>query len=143
MRILFHIMQNRLFTCKLPGVRRSAYAPPEASGATNHTRSGEREKEKVSEYLTFKYSETFLCVRNETRTHTSECSLPPQSSASTNSAIRTSLSSKSLRDLSEKRDSNPRPQPWQGCALPTELFSHIKYALAAMPDFSRKICSLC
>ena len=26
--------------------------------------------------------------------------------------------------LSEKRDSNPRPQPWQGCALPTELFSH-------------------
>ena len=25
---------------------------------------------------------------------------------------------------SEKRDSNPRPQPWQGCALPTELFSH-------------------
>ena len=25
---------------------------------------------------------------------------------------------------SEKRGSNPRPQPWQGCALPTELFSH-------------------
>jgi hypothetical protein len=25
--------------------------------------------------------------------------------------------------LSEKRDSNSRPQPWQGCALPTELFS--------------------
>ena len=25
--------------------------------------------------------------------------------------------------LSEKRDSNPRPQPWQGCALPAELFS--------------------
>gem|GEM_PF-1503363 len=25
--------------------------------------------------------------------------------------------------MSEKRDSNPRPQPWQGCALPTELFS--------------------
>ncbi len=24
--------------------------------------------------------------------------------------------------LSGKRDSNPRPQPWQGCALPTELF---------------------
>src|SRR2546422_2495501 len=23
---------------------------------------------------------------------------------------------------SGKRDSNPRPQPWQGCALPTELF---------------------
>ncbi len=26
---------------------------------------------------------------------------------------------------SEKRDSNPRPRPWQGRALPTELFSHI------------------
>ena len=26
---------------------------------------------------------------------------------------------------SEKRDSNPRPQPWQGCALPTELFSRM------------------
>ena len=29
-----------------------------------------------------------------------------------------------LKKLSGKRDSNPRPQPWQGCALPTELFSH-------------------
>ena len=26
--------------------------------------------------------------------------------------------------LSGKRDSNSRPQPWQGCALPTELFPH-------------------
>ena len=26
---------------------------------------------------------------------------------------------------SEKRDSNPRPRPWQGRALPTELFSRI------------------
>ena len=25
-------------------------------------------------------------------------------------------------NLSGKRDSNSRPQPWQGCALPTELF---------------------
>ena len=28
---------------------------------------------------------------------------------------------------SEKRDSDPRPQPWQGCALPTELFSHSSF----------------
>ena len=28
---------------------------------------------------------------------------------------------------SEKRDSNPRPRPWQGRALPTELFSHFWY----------------
>src|SRR5690606_12413676 len=27
-------------------------------------------------------------------------------------------------DWSGKRDSNSRPQPWQGCALPTELFPH-------------------
>ena len=26
---------------------------------------------------------------------------------------------------SGKRDSNSRPQPWQGCALPTELFPHM------------------
>ena len=26
---------------------------------------------------------------------------------------------------SGKRDSNPRPQPWQGCALPTELFPQL------------------
>ena len=30
----------------------------------------------------------------------------------------------SLFSLSGKRDSDPRPQPWQGCALPTELFPH-------------------
>ena len=29
--------------------------------------------------------------------------------------------------LSEKRGSNPRPRPWQGRALPTELFSHVKF----------------
>ena len=32
--------------------------------------------------------------------------------------------SRLCRDLSGKRDSNPRHQPWQGCALPTELFPH-------------------
>src|SRR5512133_3544298 len=33
---------------------------------------------------------------------------------------------------SGKRDSNPRPQPWQGCALPTELFPRVaKYTRAA------------
>ena len=28
-------------------------------------------------------------------------------------------------DVSGKRDSNSRPQPWQGCALPTELFPQV------------------
>ncbi len=27
---------------------------------------------------------------------------------------------------SERRGSNPRPQPWQGCALPTKLLSHVR-----------------
>ena len=31
--------------------------------------------------------------------------------------------------LSEKRGSNPRPRPWQGRALPTELFSHFQILL--------------
>ena len=30
---------------------------------------------------------------------------------------------------SGKRDSNSRPQPWQGCALPTELFPRIEQFL--------------
>ena len=35
---------------------------------------------------------------------------------------------------SGRRDSNPRPQPWQGCALPAEL--HPRYALrASLPMF--------
>ena len=46
---------------------------------------------------------------------------------------------------SGKRDSNSRPQPWQGCALPTELFPHRPYVkrrrlelprLAALPPQS-------
>ena len=35
-----------------------------------------------------------------------------------------SLNISGSHQMSEKRDSNPRPRPWQGRALPTELFSH-------------------
>ena len=35
--------------------------------------------------------------------------------------------------LSGKRDSNSRPQPWQGCALPTELFPQKYYYLRLQP----------
>ena len=43
-----------------------------------------------------------------------------RSSLKTNKKAVTSLQ---LLDFqSGKRDSNSRPQPWQGCALPTELF---------------------
>ena len=37
----------------------------------------------------------------------------------------------SLLLWSGKRDSDPRPQPWQGCALPTELFPHMTPKFAA------------
>ncbi len=39
---------------------------------------------------------------------------------------------------SEKRDSNPRPRPWQGRALPAELFSQINFSKNS-EKFSRKI----
>ena len=58
-----------------------------------------------------------ICTEDETRTHTAERPLPPQSSVSTN------FTTSAFEILSEKRDSNPRPRPWQGRALPTELFS--------------------
>ena len=35
----------------------------------------------------------------------------------------------SLRRKSGKRDLNSRPQPWQGCALPTELLPHYSHYL--------------
>src|SRR5688572_13396164 len=35
---------------------------------------------------------------------------------------------------SGKRDSNPRPQPWQGCALPTELFPRSMHQRAERPS---------
>ena len=60
-------------------------------------------------------------------------SLDFKSNVSTNSTTRaTFLKKKSrpdnhrIRDLSGKRDSNPRPRPWQGRALPTELFPRFK-----------------
>ena len=39
--------------------------------------------------------------------------------------------------LSGKRDSNPRPQPWQGCALPTELFPQISLKFAGRLEAPR------
>jgi hypothetical protein len=38
--------------------------------------------------------------------------------------ITTLLPRRDKKAWSGKRDSNSRPQPWQGCALPTELFPH-------------------
>ena len=102
-----------------------------------------------------------MCEEEETRTPTTQLSLPPKSSASTNSAtsptfkyhfeylcprqdsnlhvvkhthlkrarlpipplgLDFNILSQRYQNMSGKRDSDPRPQPWQGCALPTELF---------------------
>ena len=100
-----------------------------------------KRKEVISE-------ETTSCAQDETRTHTILRPLPPQSSVYTNfttcacpeqdSNLHTSrhahlkrtrlpippsgLAYKSAKKKSGKRDSNSRPRPWQGRALPTELF---------------------
>ena len=83
-------------------------------------------------------------AQDETRTHTILRPLPPQSSVYTNFTTcawvpRTGLEPAHLaacapethastnsaiwaKKKSGKRDSNSRPRPWQGHALPTELF---------------------
>ena len=43
---------------------------------------------------------------------------------------------------SGKRDSNPRPQPWQGCALPTELFPQRLIRFDQYSDFTAGLASL-
>ena len=40
-----------------------------------------------------------------------------------------------LLTWSGKRDSDPRPQPWQGCALPTELFPQIYFPEPGLAPF--------
>src|SRR6185503_971384 len=48
-------------------------------------------------------------------------------------SLRVSSSESQVPDVqSGKRDSNPRPQPWQGCALPTELFPRGAKYISAM-----------
>ena len=37
---------------------------------------------------------------------------------------------KKYKKRSARRDSNPRPQPWQGCALPTEPLAHFVVAVS-------------
>jgi hypothetical protein len=43
---------------------------------------------------------------------------------------------------SGKRDSNPRPLPWQGCALPTELFPHATTKLSVKNEVNKQRASL-
>ena len=57
----------------------------------------------------------------------------PETCASTNSATWAGIEETFFLMLysecmSGKRDSNPRPRPWQGRALPTELFPQLSFA---------------
>lgn len=48
-----------------------------------------------------------------------------------------------LKIWSGKRVSNSRPQPWQGCALPTELFPRLRKEASILATFrkvSRQLC---
>src|SRR5437588_303585 len=47
---------------------------------------------------------------------------PPRVAVSSSHGLRRAMAPAVRPGESGKRDSNPRPQPWQGCALPTELF---------------------
>src|SRR5437763_5199288 len=47
---------------------------------------------------------------------------PPRVAVSSSHGLRHAMAPAVRPGQSGKRDSNPRPQPWQGCALPTELF---------------------
>ena len=48
-----------------------------------------------------------------------------------------------VQQESGKRDSDPRPQPWQGCALPTELFPHFLRILCIKKSVSSRHFSKC
>ena len=133
--------------------------------AENETRTRDPNLGKVVLYQLSYFRK--ISEEEETRTPTSQLTLPPQSSASTNSATspvmfcssfpcsscpeqdsnlhvvkhshlkRARLPFRHLglgKFLSGKRDSNSRPQPWQGCALPTELFPQ---------GIFRKACASC
>ena len=90
-----------------------------------------------------------LSAQDETRTHTILRPLPPQSSVYTNFTTcafycKTSIKPKFLLkkfrlSKSGKRDSNSRPQPWQGCALPTELFPLVVSELVCFLIASAKL----
>ena len=84
--------------------------------------------------------EKMYCAQNRTRTCTALRPLVPETSVSTNFTIwaivlaqkffeKKSETSSFALTLSEKRDSNPRPRPWQGRALPTELLSQFLFQL--------------
>ena len=74
-------------------------------------------KHNVDDRLT-KGSRLTLCRERDSNPHSHFWPRDFKSLVSTNSTIAATCV------LSGKRDLNSRPQPWQGCALPTELLPH-------------------
>ena len=68
-----------------------------------------------------------MCPGPGSNRHGHYCPQDFKSGVSTNSTTGATLKKTLQRggSLSERRDSNPRPQPWQGCALPAELLSRL------------------
>ena len=66
-----------------------------------------------------------MCRERDSNPHSHYWPRDFKSLVSTNSTIAAAFAFENYIKrccVSGKRDSNPRPQPWQGCALPTELF---------------------
>ena len=64
-----------------------------------------------------------MCRERDSNPHSHYWPRDFKSLVSTNSTIAAPVS----LNWSGKRDLNPRPQPWQGCALPTELLPHSRF----------------
>ena len=98
--------------------------------------------------MTYANLYVIFCAQDETRTHTILRPLPPQSSVYTNfttcaraffcaqNRTRTCTSAIWAKKKSGKRDSNSRPRPWQGRALPTELFPQSFYYKSKIVAFN-------
>ena len=94
--------------------------PPQSSVYTNFTTCASR-------HVSIAALKRTLCVPRTglEPAHLAACA--PETHASTNSAIW-------AKKKSGKRDSNSRPRPWQGRALPTELFPHSFKSLYQVKD---------
>ena len=76
----------------------------------------------------FNYHFEHLCPRQDSNLHVvkhthlkrARLPIPPL-------GLKMKTDTEYINQLSGKRDSDPRPQPWQGCALPTELFPLISF----------------
>ena len=69
-----------------------------------------------------------MCRERDSNPHSHYWPRDFKSLVSTNSTIAARELITINKQLSGKRDSDPRPRPWQGRALPTELFPRVANA---------------